>query len=99
MSNTIQFTEVYNKSGSGTIRDFGLRVIYINPNHVISLREDNRSQALLSEGSLPDGLDPRQRFTSIALNKGTTGEVITVVGPVHDVHMRLFENHKTLLRG
>lgn len=99
MSNTIQFTEVYNKSGSGTIRDFGLRVIYINPNHVISLREDTRSNSLLREGSLPDGLDPRQQFTSVSLNKGSAGEVITVVGPIHDVHSRLFENQKILLRG
>lgn len=99
MSNTIQFTEVYNKSGSGTIRDFGLRVIYINPDHVISLREDDRSATLLREGCLPDGLDPRQKFTSIALNRGSVGEVVTVVGPIHDIHDRLFQDPRSLLRG
>ncbi len=97
MSNTIKFVEVYNRSGNGTIRDYGLRTIYLNPDHIVSLVEDTRYAGLLSEGSLPTDLDPRQSFTSITLTTNG-GATVTVVGPVHDVHERLY-NNKTLLRG
>ena len=60
MSNTIKFVEVYNRSGNGTIRDYGLRTIYLNPDHIVCLVEDTRYAGLLSEGSLPKDLDQRR---------------------------------------
>ncbi len=99
MSSTVEFVELYNRRGEGTIRDYSLRTIYINPAHVVSLVEDTRSSRLLQEGSLPENLDPRQQFTSICLNVGSSGNSIIVVGPIQDTHSKLYENRKTLLRG
>ncbi len=99
MSSTIEFVELYNRSGGGTIRDYGLRTIYINPDHVVSLVEDIRSSQLLREGSLPENLDSRQQFTSISLAVGTAGNSIIVVGPIREIHNKLYENRKKLLRG
>jgi len=98
MSSTIKFVEVYNRSGNGTIRDYGLRTIYLNPDHIVSLVEDTRYAGLLSEGSLPADLDPRQSFTNITLTTNG-GATVTVVGLISDVHERLYNNNKTLLRG
>lgn len=99
MVKNIQFVEFYNKSGGGTIRDWALRTIYINPDHVVCLREDDATGRLLKEGRLPPQLDQRQEFTKITLNRGQQGQDITVVGKIDNVHMKLFENSKTLLRG
>jgi len=99
MIKNIQFVEFYNKSGNGTIRDYALRTIYINPDHVVCLREDDATGRLLKEGRLPPQLDQRQEFTKITLNRGTQGQEITVVGPVENIHKKLFETNKTLLRG
>ena len=99
MSDSVRFHELYNRSGTGTIRDYALRIIYINPEHVVCLREDDRAMGLLSEGYLPEGLDPRQEFTKISLNRGASGHELTVVGPIHDVHERLNLARKSLLKG
>lgn len=99
MSSTVEFVELYNRSAVGTIRDYSLRTIYINPDHVVSLTEDTRSSRLLQEGSLPENLDPRQQFTSVYLNVGYSGNSIIVVGPIRDIHSKLYENRKTLLKG
>jgi hypothetical protein len=99
MVKDFQFVEFYNKSGGGTIRDYALRTIYINPDHVVCLREDDATGRLLKEGRLPAQLDERQEFTKIVLNRGTQGQEITVVGPVASIHKKLFETNKILLRG
>ena len=99
MTNNIQFVEFYNRSGTATLRDWALRTIYINPTHVVCLREDDVTNGLLKEGSLPKQLDDRQEFTKITLNKGTYGQEITVVGAVGTVQKKLFETNKILLRG
>jgi len=99
MTNSVQFVEFYNRSGTATLRDWALRTIYINPTHVVCLREDDASNKLLKEGSLPKQLDDRQEFTKITLNKGTYGQEITVVGAIDGIHKKLFETNKILLRG
>jgi hypothetical protein len=99
MSNTVEFVEIYNRSGGGTIRDYSLRTIYVNPSHVVSLVEDDRTSRLLHEGALPENLDPRTQFTNISLNTGVSGQSIVVVGPIREVHHKLYESNKLLLRG
>ena len=96
--NNIRFVEIYNKSGTPTFKEYSLREVYINPDHVVCLRENTDLKRLLSEGNLPPGLDVRQNFTTVSLNKGTYGQDIIVVGPVRETHEKLY-NQKTLLRG
>jgi len=95
----VKLVEVYNRSGNGTIRDYTVRSVYINPVHVVCLREDPGAERLLAEGKLPDDLDPRQEFTKVTLNKGATGQDITVVGRIHDIHEKLYGTNRTLLKG
>ncbi len=97
MKNNIRFVEIYNRSAVGTSKDYSLREVYINPDHVVCLREDFHSSKLLMEGYLPDTLDPRQEFTTVSLNKGTYGQDIVVVGPVAETHSKLYSQQ--LLKG
>jgi len=98
VTSNIKFVEIYNRSGTPTFKDYGLREIYINPDHVVCLREDFHAANLLTEGHLPENLDPRQQFTNVSLNKGTYGQDIVVVGPVSEVHQRLY-SQRELLKG
>ena len=90
--NNIRFVEVYNKSGTPTFKEYSLREVYINPDHVVCLRENNDVTRLLMEGALPDELDPRQQFTTVSLNKGTYGQDIIVIGPVRETHEKVIRS-------
>jgi len=87
-------------SGVGTCsRTYLLRTVFINPDYVVCLREDNDTTNLLKEGRLPEDLDARQSFTRVSINKGTYGQDIVVVGPVEEIYKRLDFQKKQLLKG
>lgn len=90
----VQTQNKYTGIGSG----FTLREVYINPEHVVCLREDRAAKKHLHEGRMPADLDSRQEFTKIHLNRGQNGIDITVVGNPTTVENQL-KNTKQLLRG
>ena len=94
----IKFVEIYN-NGAGTGRHtYSLRTIYVNPSHVVCLREDPDTSRLLEEGRLA-GLDERQSFTKISVNRGAYGQDLTVVGPIDEVYRKLDFDKRQLLKG
>lgn len=78
---------------------FTLREVTVNPNHVICLREDSAMTSRLTEGRLPEGLDGRQRFTKVILDRGQSGLELTVVGAPSQVSEKLKLSARELLRG
>ena len=94
----VKFVEVYDIGGVGK-KVYSLRSVYVNPSHVVCLREDIQMGRMLTEGRLPENLDPRQNFTTVSINKGTYGQDLVVVGHVEEVHRKLYEQRKTLLKG
>jgi len=78
---------------------FTLREIYINPKHVISLREDANFERRLGEGVLPPELDGRQRFTRLTIDKGHAGLEIVVVGAPKIVEEKMRSAKRELLQG
>jgi len=81
------------------MNNFSLREVFINPAHVVSMREDNFMKQHLREGRLPSDLDLRQDFTKIVLNKGATGQELIVVGLPSLVESKLKGGTKELLNG
>jgi len=97
----VQLVEVFNEVSSamrGTSK-YTLREIYINPKHVVAIRPDNRMNTVLKEGLLPEGMDERQSFTKVFLDRGQTGIDITVVGEAAIVGKKLGLYEKELLKG
>ena len=99
----VKLTEVYknNKfSEDGTMTDaFSLREIFINPEHIVCLREDEIYNRLLSEGRL-GALDKRQVLTRVYLNRGQSGIDLVVVGDPSVIQEKLgLNSSKQLLRG
>ena len=83
---------------TGTAQSYVLREVYINPKHVVCLREDKAAKQHLTEGLMPADLDLRQEFTKIHLNRGQNGIDITVVGTPTVVEDQL-NNTQQLLKG
>jgi len=97
----IQLVEVCELStaSKNSQQRFTLREVYINPKHVISLREDVRFKEKLNEGVLPSGLDERQKFTRVAIDKGNAGQEIVVVGPPSAIEAKIKGGASELLLG
>ena len=72
-------------------REYKFREIYINPDHVVCLREDANLKTHLTEGTgnFPEGIDTRQSFTRVQVHNGTTGSEFIVVGLPHIVENKL----------
>ena len=79
---------------------YSLREVTVNPNHVVCLREDHGMLKMLSEGYLPEGMDSRQQFTRLYLDRGQSGIDITVVGSVQTVKASLgVDSDREVLHG
>ena len=98
----IRLTEVY---GNGVMPStyktaYTLREVFVNPEHVVMIREEVKMQQLNEQGILPEELNPHHRFTKLTINRGHTGTEIIVVGAPETVEKTLNTNkEKQLLRG
>ena len=81
--------------------NYVLREVFVNPGHVVCLREDSFYKNLLSEGKLMNNLDHTQSFTKLYLNRGQAGIEITVVGSPASIQEKLdlSLHEKQLLKG
>jgi len=100
----VKLTEVYkvNKlTEDGNSKDsFSLRDIFVNPEHVVCLREDELCKNLLLEKRLIADLDKRQTFTKVYLNRGQSGIDLTVIGSPTTIQEKLgLSTNKQILRG
>ena len=60
---------------------YSLREIYVNPSHIISLKDNEKYHELLKRGAVVKGLDKRQSFTNLSLvGNDHTAHTVTVVG-------------------
>ena len=94
----VKFVEISRELNLAEAKDYKLREVYINPEHVVMLREDAHTSRLLQEKRLPKDLDDRQRFTRLTMQRGSSGTEEVVVGSPDVVRDTLFQN-KQLLRG
>ena len=81
------------------LNDYLLREVYVNPKHIVAMRQDDRMNSVLKEGKLPDQLDQRQDFTKLYVDRGNTGIDITVVGDLNTIKEKLGLDNRSLLKG
>jgi len=83
------------------LRDqFTLKEIFVNPEHVVMVREETRMRQLNEQALLPEGLDTNHRFSKLTINRGHTGTEIVVVGAPEMVETELnLSKNKQLLKG
>ena len=99
----IKLTEVYGNSGTASYlssrKTYSLREIYINPKHVVMIREANAMRKLNEAGQISSELDKNHRFSKITVNRGSGNADFVVVGAPEHVGQTLNKNQKQLLRG
>ena len=76
-------------------RNYELREVFVNPRHVVMLREDHATRSAINEGKVIEGIDPRQQYTRITVDNGTTGSQFVVVGSPGIVESKLNQEATT----
>ena len=94
----VKLTEIHQNTTLTTKSEYSLREVFVNPEHVIMIREESRMQQLNEQGKLPVDLSNGHRFTKLTINRGHTGTEIVVVG-APDIVERSLNQTKQLLRG
>jgi hypothetical protein len=95
----VRLTEVCHNNTLTTQQDYTLREVYINPEHVVMIREEARMQQLNEDGALPPSLNSEHKFTKLTINRGHTGTEIIVVGSPSIIENSLTHISKKLLKG
>ena len=97
----VRLTEVYmNNSYSSGDHRYELRQLYVNPDYVVSLREDNTVSVKLLNEHLSNKLDTGHRFTKLRLSgQGSATSDILVVGAPEVVESKLSTPNRDILRG
>lgn len=76
----VRLTEVCGTGAVTTGRKYSLREVFVNPEHVVMVREEHQMKNLNELGMLTEGLDKDHRFSKITIDKGSTGTDIVVIG-------------------
>ncbi len=95
----VKLTEVCNNGSVTTNKTYSLREVFINPEHVVMIREEKRMRELNEQGRLATDLDVAHQFSKLTLNRGQSGTEIIVVGAPSIIEHTLNINNKQLLRG
>jgi hypothetical protein len=95
----VRLTEVCANGAVTTPNNYVLREVFINPEHVVMIREERRIKELNERGLLSEGLDTGHRFSKLTINRGQTGTEIVVIGAPDLVETKLQKTTKQLLRG
>ncbi len=94
----VKLTEVCSSGAVTTNKSYTLREVFVNPEHVIMIREEKRMKELNERGKVASGLDEAHQFSKLTINRGQSGTEIIVVGSPEIVENTL-KNNKQLLRG
>ena len=94
----VKLTEVCSNGAVTTNKAYSLREVFINPEHVVMIREEKKLQELNESGNLAPGLSGAHRFSKLTINRGNTGTEIVVVGAPEAVESTIHAG-KRLLHG
>jgi|TARA_R100000664_G_C2711681_1_gene108240 hypothetical protein len=94
----VKLTEVCGTGAVTSGRKYSLREVFVNPEHVVMVREEHQIRNLNEQGMLTEGLDKEHRFSKLTIDKGTTGTDIVVIGDPITIESAL-NKRSYMLRG
>ena len=94
----VKLTEIYETGKGHSAPAYSYREVFVNPEHIVCLREDEKYKRLLMENHLGE-LNKSQAFTRIYMNRGQSGIDVVVIGEPSYVQEKLGLAVKQLLRG
>jgi hypothetical protein len=95
----VKLTEVCLNGTYTTTQEYMLREVFVNPEHVVMIREEKRIQQINEKGGIDSDLDTDHAFSKLTINRGQTGTEIVVVGSPEIVETQLNKTKKQILRG
>ena len=78
---------------------YTLESVYINPKHIVLLKENKQCRDALTEGKINLPIDKHAEFTTIFISENSSTKEIVVVGSPSSVESKLFNKQKQILRG
>ena len=95
----VRLVEIFETTGRSNKAQslYSLREVYINPDHIVCMREDVKTKNKLISGVLPLDLNPDQEFTKIFINRGSWGSDLVVIGTPEAIQEKL--KGKKILQG
>ena len=94
----VKLTEVCLNGTYTTNQQYTIREVFVNPKHVVMIREEARMKMLNEQGALPADLQKEHQFSTLTINRGHTGTEIVVVGSPELIETQLNKLNKQLLR-
>jgi hypothetical protein len=93
----IKLKEIYEaRSGNTSVgsnapfrKRFDSRDVYVNPGHVVCLREEETFRRILSESDHAKTIDTKMSFTRVFLDRGQSGIDLVVEGTPSEIEQRL----------
>ena len=64
----VKLTEVCHNTTLTTQQNYTLREVFVNPEHVVMIREEKRMKHLNEQGRLAAGLKAEHRFSKLTIN-------------------------------
>ena len=95
----VKLTEICGTGAVSSGRKYSLREVFVNPEHVVMIREEHRLRELNERGIINENLNNNHRFSKLTINRGQSGTDIVVVGAPDLVETKLQRTAKQLLRG
>ena len=74
-----------------------LKVIFLNPSHIVSVSEDLASKKTILKETPDLGLSPEVQFSKVVIQEGTVSKSLIIVGPPWEIHQKL--KKQQVLRG
>ena len=94
----VKLTEICGTGAVSSGRKYSLREVFVNPEHVVMVREEHQMRNLNEQGMLTEGLNKGHRFSKVTVDKGTTGTEIVVVGDPNSIETAL-NRRRAVLKG
>ena len=66
----VRLTEICQSNTVTSKQDYTLREVFVNPEHVIMIREEARLKQLNEQSRLMPDLESSHRFTKLTINRG-----------------------------
>lgn len=99
----VKLTELCSSNAVTAGKNYNLREIYVNPEHVIMIREEVTVKTLNETGNIKmmtgENLDKNHSFSKLTINRGNSGTEIVVVGSPLMVENALGKKQHQVLNG
>lgn len=96
----VELVEVKKRGHYSGESPYVLETVFINPEHIVSVRADEVVSRLFQEGKLPwKDLNEVTSFSIVTLNGGGMSSTLTVVGQPISIQRKCFDSKRTLLKG